>query len=489
MYDHSRQFRCIIIRGKSKKKIDDMLPAYAKVINEVCPCRWDEFEDSFNARFSRFLTEAELSKSEEQTKKTFDNHRTEIAGKLFGMYYFSEDGMVYESERTTKFLVDNDQPAFFKNFCYKYQFPNGTNKPGPLTEMVENNICIRQYPFILKFLQIAKRANVEITANDIGYYILNSLDVLQGKANPYEVFDAVVEDKNAGIVRKIVAYDEEGKKKADSYTFQHIREQLNYLELANLIRITDGRHNRIVLNPLEKDTIDLFISKCGEKPDFDVYSYDLSNVESRKIFQLAWDAYYGKLADCADKFSTSIDALSYDENDGTQSERGTANSEDDRHQENVNTVEFGDEGEEKVYIYELNRVTKYNPRLARKVHPVGKTKGIGYDIQSVIAEPGDMEEFVKYIEVKSTKRYTKPDLDSDLWVDTLNLTRNEYVAAKQHGKFYSIYRVYFTRSGVYVFTLDNVAEKIDAETIQVVPLTYRLDFSENAVDKEFVLEE
>ena len=39
MYDHKKQYRCTIIRGKSKKEMDDLLPAYALVIDEICPCK------------------------------------------------------------------------------------------------------------------------------------------------------------------------------------------------------------------------------------------------------------------------------------------------------------------------------------------------------------------------------------------------------------------------------------------------------------------
>lgn len=125
MYDCTRQYRCTIIRGKSQKEMDDLLPAYAKVIDEICPCDANEFEKMFNDAFMRFLP------AEERVKKTLDNHRTEISGKLFGMYYFSKDGKVYEAERTQKYLEDNDQPAFFKDICYKMQFPNGTQKVTP----------------------------------------------------------------------------------------------------------------------------------------------------------------------------------------------------------------------------------------------------------------------------------------------------------------------------------------------------------------------
>ena len=126
----------------------------------------------------------------------------------------------------------------------------------------------------------------------------------------------------------------------------------------------------------------------------------------------------------------------------------------------------------------------FNQRLAKKVLSLGKTKGLGYDIQSVVAEPGDRSEFVKYIEVKSTKRLTCPDINDGLWVDTLNITRNEWVAAQQHKEFYSIFRVYFTREGISIFILTNPIQKYNEGKLQATPMTYRVDFNNSAVDAE-----
>lgn len=468
MYDHTKQYRCTIIRGKSQKEMDDFLPVYAKVIDEICPCSESEFESLFNNAFVRFLPESE------RIKKTMDNHRTEIAGKLFGMYYRADDGMVYESERTQKFLEDNDQPAFFKDICYKMQFPNGTQKVGStVRKRVADGICIRPAAFVLKVLLIAKQAYVFVTKREIGYYILNSLDVLQGNASPYEVFEQIVKDQKDGIERTITV---EGK--ASSYNWQHIKEQLNYLELANLIRFTDDK--RVVLNPNEMKTIELFAADYDKKPEFDVYSYNLSSLAGRKEFQLEWDYYFSRISAVADQFATSAESLLFD---------GTQNAEtkpEEKLKPAVNLTAFGDEGESIVYEYEKNRVSEFNKRLANKVLSLGRTKGIGYDIQSVIAEPGDMAEFVKYIEVKSTKRLTCPDLNDDLWVDTLNITRNEWIAAQQHGKFYSIFRVYFTRDGIFMFVIANVAEKLSDGRMTAVPMTYRVDFSNSSVDSVIV---
>ena len=472
MYDHTKQYRCTIIRGKSQKEMDDLLPAYALVIDEICPCPVSEFDTRFNNAFQRFLPESD------RIKKTLDNHRTEISGKLFGMYYKSEDGMVYESQRTLKFLEDNDQPAFFKDVCYKMQFPNGMDKSQTVQSRVAEDINIRPNAFVLKVLQLADTAKQAITVKDIGYYILNSLDVLQGKANPYEVLEAIVDDHKAGLQREIKAYDEDGKPKASSYTMQHIREQLNYLELANLIRITDDK--RVILNPNEIDTIKLFTQEFDKAPDFDVYAYDLTIADVRKQFQYDWDAYYARLSAYASMFVTASDAIKFEPEDVKKEKEKTK-------KEGVNLTEFGDEGEALVYEYEKARVSAFNARLANKVLSLGKTKGIGYDIQSVIAEPGDEAEFVKYIEVKSTKRLTVPDLNDPLWVDTLNVTRNEYVAAHQHKEYYSIFRVFFTRDGVSVFVIENVAEKIKDGRIQATPMTYRVDYSSTAVNSTIPL--
>lgn len=462
MYDHTKQYRCTIIRGKSQKEMDDLLPAYAKVIDEICPCKHEEFEAAFNNAFQNYLPESD------RIKKTLDNHRTEISGKLFGMYFFADDGMVYESERTQKYLSDNDQPAFFKDICFKLQFPNGMQKVSTtVAQRVEDEICIRPNAFVLKFLQIAETAKISVTKKILGYYILNSLDVLQGSANPYEVLEVVSDDIKNGIERDIVVPG-----KASSYTHQHINEQINYLELANLIRITDDK--RVVLNPNERETIDLFASVYDSKPEFDVYSYDLGEIEVRKEFQYDWDSYYARLSMYASKFATSSEALVFNEESVTETKK--------EKKPGINLTEFGDEGESLVFEYEKSRVAAFNARLVNKVLSLGRTKGIGYDIQSVIAEPGDEAEFVKYIEVKSTKRLTCPDINDFLWIDTLNVTRNEYIAAHQHRGYYSIYRVFFTRDGVSIFVIEDVAEKIKEGRIQATPMTYRFDFSSDSVD-------
>lgn len=465
MYNRLNQFRCIIIRGKSQKEIDDLLPAYAKVIDDITPCEADTFAQRFNDLLAPYLS------ADKRVKKTLDNHRTEIAGKLFGMYYEEDNGYIYPSDRTRKFLKDNDQPAFFKDLCYKMQFPNGMQKPQTFQPLLDNKISIRPNSFVLRVLQLAAANKIVLTKKEIGYYILNSLDVLQGIAVPEEVFEAIEEDRKSGIERKI---EVEGK--ASSYNYQHINEQINYLELANLIYTNNS--GEVWLNQNETEAIQIFTSDWNKQPEFDVYACDLISVEGRKKFELDWTKYFGRLSDKSGDFDTTIDAL------GVTEEIPKKKAE----KKGQTTVEIGDEGEAFVFEYEKKRVYNFNPRLVNRVLSLGKTKGLGYDIQSVVAEKGDTSDFTKYIEVKTTKRVTEPNLHDAQWMDTLNITRNEWIAAQQHGEFYCIYRVYFVRGHILMYIINNIHQKQMDNKIDIVPLTYRIDFGNEAVD-QVVIEE
>lgn len=462
MYNHEHQYRCTIIRGKNKKDIDDLLPAYALIISDICPCEKEIFEDQFNKRLKKYLP------LDKQTDKTLNNHRTEIAGKLFGMYYaiYQEDSvMVYSSERTLKFLEDNDQPAFFKDVCYKMQFPNGMSKPNTVRKLMNDQISIRQYCYLLKVLALAKYSNISLTKNDIGYYILNNLDVLQRKAAPAEVIEQIVKDKKNGIERKVHI-----ESNNLSFDVQHINEQINYLELANLVIVND---KEVSVNPNEMETIELFADEYNSEPLFNCYSYNFDTIEGRKEFLQDWNKYFATLSTISDRFATSARALTITPDIASADKKKSTTD---------NKVELGDEGEEFIFEYEKKRVASFNARLVNKVIALGKQKGLGYDIQSVVAEPGEKSEYVKYIEVKTTKRVTAPDIDSTTWFDTLNITRNEYIAAQQHGDYYSIYRVYFTRDGVTVYVMNNLRKKYEDGKIEITPLTYRVDFSSLSVD-------
>lgn len=347
------------------------------------------------------------------------------------------------------------------------QFPNGMQKSQTYMKMVEEKLCCHPYSILLRVLEYARGSNIVLLKQELGYYIFNSEDVLKGNATANEVFDQIMNDKKVGIPpRKIIIPDGE----STSYD-QHVSDQLKYLQLANLIYI-DGQEVRI--NSHERKAINRFIDLIDKPLGFDVYKYDLSNVENRKRFETDWAIYYGQLNKYADDLTTPIESLllSVDE-EPKKSKRTTSK------------IELGDEGEEFVLNFEKERVSKFSARLANKVLGLGKTKGLGYDIQSVVAESGEFSEFVKYIEVKSTKRVTAPDLQDEVWTDTINITRNEWIAAMQHKEFYSIYRVYFIRGGVVMYVINNPYQKKMDNIIDVVPLTYRVDFQNNSVDENY----
>lgn len=49
------QYRCTIIRGKSISRMDDYLPIYADILNEICPIPSVRFNDSFDKKLSRYI--------------------------------------------------------------------------------------------------------------------------------------------------------------------------------------------------------------------------------------------------------------------------------------------------------------------------------------------------------------------------------------------------------------------------------------------------
>lgn len=448
-FNPEEQFRCTIIRGKAKNMLDNLLPAYANIIDDICPCNKNTFVINFNRRLTEVLGH--------NTKKTLDNHRTEIAGKLFGMFY-EDDEVVLPSKRTLKYLEDSDQPAFFKDICFKFQFPNGMDKIDKILEKVHVGISIRQFPYILQVLLIADKYKIRLTKDDIAFYVLNSLQVLQGKINPDEVIMKIIDERKNGLVRKV-----KHPGKQPSYSMQHIREQLNYLELANLIRI-DG--NIIKLNYSDIENISYIAQFWNQKPEFDVYRYDLSLEEDKKNFFKDWQSYYAN-TNSHITFTTTIESLAvYPSNKSNT----------------IDKTALGDEGEYFVLEYEKERVRNYDPSLIKKVVHLGKTRGLGYDIQSVVAEDGDFAEFVKYIEVKATKRVTVPDLSDPSWIDSINLTRNEWVAAAQHKNSYNIYRVYFTPGQAIIYVINDPYTKNQNEQLKAKPISYRLDFSNKAID-------
>lgn len=471
MYNPENQYRCTIIRGKAQTELDDLLITYASIVNEITPTDKDTFNELFNNKLSIHFYKIPFDSITEDKRKTIRNHITEISEKLFALSYTDEQGIVYSSESCQKILDDNDQPAFFKNLCYNFQQPNGTQKIQTVEEKISAGIKSRPLHLVLAVLRIAQKQGLEITKSDLAFYLLNSLDALQGWVQPIEIIQTILKDRDALITREF-----DWGSSRDS---QHIREQLNLLTLANLIHI-DGQIVRI--NLIELRLIDTFVDICNVPINIDPDNYDLTETDQRKKFYSDWNRYNGSInIEKPESLTTTVESLGF-----WNAPVAIGTSIAVKPSQSTSLKEIGDEGEFIVLEFEKNRVSSFNPRLTNKVIHVGGTKGLGYDILSVEADELISDpEFARYIEVKTTKRSTVPDFTSANWYDTINLTKREWIVARQFGHAFNIYRVYITPSGNKIIKISNPHNKSVINEIVVEPVMYRLDFENKAIDLHY----
>lgn len=468
MYNPENQYRCTIIRGKSQTEMEDLLPLYANIVHKYCPCSEDAFRRSAYSDLSHALFHTrDFSVLSENNQKTVKNHYTEIMGVLLGLFYpkydiEAQENFIYESD-SCKFLIENsDYPKFFQNLCLNFQFPNGEKKATVVKEEVELGIKFKPFCFVIKLLYIAQSHGEILAKQEIGYYVLNNLDVLRGIVSADEVFARIISDRKNGVKRS---------KLSGSNEWQHIKEQFNLLELANLIE-HDAEH--IWLNKEEQNIIAIYL-KSLSSPYFDLTPYNLESVEGRKLMIQDWKAYNGIFHEeivTANQPSITV-------HDKTELHVGKSAIK--------STTDLGDEGEAFVFKLELERVKAYRERLVNKVLLLGKTKGLGYDISSIEADENPLNpEFARYIEVKATKRTTRPSFNQT-WADSLNITRKEWVAAEQFGKAYNIYRVYFTKNETIVVRIHNPFELSEKGQIDVAPTIYQMDFNADVIQVRYPL--
>lgn len=460
------QFRCDFIRGKSISQMEDYLSVYVNLLNDICPISADDFAKTFDARFAQVF---HIALDDEPSMKVVRNHRTENVTKILGLVYRFND-VVYLSERTKKYMVDNDQPALFKSVCFQFQQPNGAQTINAFREKFEAGINIKPFHFIIKLLKIAYEHDIRLTKDDLYYYVLNCLQTLQGRVSPEVVFEKILLERAEGKVRKVATV------KNAAWTFQHMREQLDYLELANLIRL--DRYS-IYLNMRELKVINAFIDELNKPLRINPLVYDLDQPRIFKVIEDDW-LYYMGTSPGIDLSIFNTSAIAFDNQ--TADDNDAANNAE-------STVDLGDRGEAFIMKYEKEIVAEFNRRLVNKVNHLGRTHGLGYDITSIEAnraENRDGKEMIRYIEVKTTARISPPNPNFE---DTINLTRNEWVAAEQQKEHYYIYRLYFTNSGTYLYILKNPYKKNEDGTIYVTPTAYRLEYAMNVVDETVTFNE
>lgn len=465
-YNPENQYRCTIIRGKSQTEMEDLLPCYANIISQICPCTKEEFDLRANAMMSKTLFQTLAYETlGNNNKKTVRNHITEIAGTLLGLYYIEYDEqtsqkIVYETD-TCRFLREKrDHTLFFKNLCLNFQFPNGEKKVDKVYEDFSNGIQLKPFCFVIAMLKEAMKQNVLLHKQEVGFYALNNHDVLKGKVTAIEVVNRIVKDRECGIKRNPLS---------GSYEWQHIKEQFNLLELTNLIE-TDSSY--IWLNSAEEQTIDLFIRQ--EKHFIlPVQDVDYKDIQELRNFIDDWRHCKGMYDDSLNSLQSSEVAVV------------TSSSVENKTTTIKSTVDLGDEGEALVYKLEQERILAYKPRLVNKVILLGKTKGLGYDISSIEADENNKNpEFARYIEVKSTRRVTEPKFGSS-WSDSLNLTAKEWIAAQQYGEYYNIYRVYFTKNKIIIVRIQNPYLLAQKDLIDVYPTIYQMNFDASVIEKRY----
>lgn len=300
-YNADNQYRCDIVRSRSIRNVDNYLLVYAEIINEMCPCSKEAFTVGFNNAMREYLIQTGHSIVD---TKTLANHRTETAKTLFGMYYVDENGMVQMSERTKRFLADRDRKAFFKDLCYKLQFPNGMNAPQTIIKRVVDGVHVYPCRFLVKTMQIAEKKGIRLTRNEIGYYILNSTDVLTGESTPAEVVDCIISNRKKGIVHFVPK---------STYYSQHISGIIKYMDYAGLIMLLDEKSGSgaVMLNHNEDKALDIFAKNLKDNVEFQVGDYvvkDGSKMVLDKEFRLNWDLYNSKISNEYRNFRTLPEA-------------------------------------------------------------------------------------------------------------------------------------------------------------------------------------
>ena len=461
-FNPERQLRCDFIRGKSISQMEDYLAIYVNILNDICPIAEDQFADAFDERFARAFR---IALDDHSSMKMVRNHRTENVTKILGLI-FKCNGVVYLSKRTKKYLVDNDQPALFKSVCFQFQQPNGAQKINSFKEKLENGVSFRPFHFIIKLLKLAYEDDVRLTKDDLYYYVLNCEQTLQGRVSPEVVYEKILQERYEGKHRSVRIV------KNVAWTKQHMREQLDYLSLANLIRF--DRYS-VYLNMREIRAINAFVEELDKPFGFNYFIYDTGHPNISKRIEYDW-LYYMGISEGIDLsvFNTTVSSF----------DAPTVEDEEDHSEQEESTVDLGDRGEAFIMKYEKRIVGDFNRRLVNKVNHLGRTHGLGYDITSIEANRAgrrEDKEKIRYIEVKTTARVSPPNPD---FQDTINLTRNEWVAAEQQKEHFYIYRLYFTNSGPHLYIIKNPSQKNEEGSIYVTPTSYRMEYVIQVADEK-----
>ena len=427
-------------------------------------------------------------------KKTADNYRTETIGQILGMYYYDEKNVAQIAPRTERYLETQDQVEFFKNICCQLQAPSGMSKET--TEFIKMGVRIWPISYLIRTLRIAKEkyAYPSLTKKELNFFVLSNLSALRGKMRPEEIVEQIASYRRR---REPVPID------GGSNTSQHSNEVINLAKYANLVSF---RGEMVTLNQSETTDADKILAYQNDRNWFDVESYDLESANGWQTLNDEWRRHYAQLPfpNDVDAFSSKgsrwVPAPIESPTESTEevpattchepatspavASAGASGHSAPRYDEPVEITanEIGETGENYVFVQEQKRVKTTHASELNRVKRVGRVKGIGYDVHSVLAARGRSqieEENAIFIEVKSEFRSSPP---KDSFV--ANLTANEFKAARQFKDTFYIFKVFLVgpaeNQQIIVFSLKN---PICQEGVCIIPSDdgerYTLTFRRN----------
>lgn len=449
------QRRTVIIRGRGQTEMDTLLPIFANLVERNTPLEPAEFDTAMIQSIEAILPG--------QTNKTYRNYLTEIIGQLFSMFYI-EKGRVELAPLALKLIEDGDQPAFFKVLISRLQFPNPSAKKNKFDEQVADGLGVKPLVLVLDLLRVAHNKKDHISFYEIAYYVLNSFEALKGSHSGSTIYEDIIRSR----VNKVNIPLFTG-----SAARQHIKEALNLLILANLVR-TDSLTYWV--NQFEIDAINEICKNPATSQLFRVRNF----TETHEDYQQTWKKYLTDISSAPISiFATKVAALG-----SVGPQRLVAG----RPKRRANDI--GREGELLVLDLESAAIESGFPGKGWSAQDYTAKRGIGFDIESIFHNEPVLNGTPHRIEVKSTLRVTKPDLRNSIAPDGFNLTRSEKQAVDTYKETFSIYRVYIFAGGYIIHILRNPAELNMKNIMNFVPETWSADYLPSAIPAHYqIIEE
>jgi hypothetical protein len=378
--------------------------------------------------------------------------------------FYIENSLVEIAPLTLKLIEDGDQPAFFKVLVSRLQFPNPSAKKNKYDEEVEDDLCVKPLVLVLDLLKVAHSHQDRVSFSELAFFLLNSLEALQGKFSGADIYGIILRARG----RKVVIPSFQGSAAA-----QHIKESLNLLVLANLIRTDSSTY---WVNQLETDAINEI---CKNSANLEIFR-SRNSFESHEEYQQAWKKYLTDLSSVPISiFETQIMTL------GAVSPQRLVPSKPKRRANDI-----GREGELLVLDLENLALESAFPSKGLVAQDYTAKRGIGFDIESIFHNEPTLNGGPHRIEVKSTVRVTRPDLRGSITPDGFTLTRSEKQAIETYQETFSIYRVYIFAGGYSIHILRNPSKLDKQKIITFLPDTWSANYLPSAIPSDYqIIEE